>query len=165
MSRVPPTTMQREYDIESLVFRVRQLESILNGEIDFGYPDDGTGTQQLLNIRGAWAKTSITNVNQFGAGAGAPVTFTHNLNLPVQTTSRGDTLPNVRPFGWFFTHGDKTGVNAPPAASINVSSCTFHFKLGDAVTADAIQLRVHSGIVATAIAPLLVEIFFHPAVQ
>lgn len=156
--------MQQDYDVESLIYRVRVLESILNGEIDFGYPNDGTGVQQLLNVRGAWVSVSLTNANQLGTGAGAPVTFTHNLNLPVQTVATG-SLPNVRPFCVFFTHGDKTGANAAPAAVANQAHNSLHFRMGDTVTADAIQLRVHSGLVPTAVAPLLVEVFFHPAVQ
>ncbi len=164
MSRVPPTLLQKGYDLEALVYRVAQLEAILNSEIDFGYPDDGTGVQQILNVRGSWASASLTNANQLGAGAGAPVTFTHNLGLPVQTVATG-TLPNVRPVAWLFTHGDKTGANAAPAAVANPAHVSFHFRMGDVVTADSIQLRVHSGLVPLAAEPLRVEIFFHPAVQ
>jgi hypothetical protein len=59
MSLAPPTSLQQEYDVEALVFRVRQLEAIVNGELDFGYPDNGAGSQQLLNIRGAWVSPTI----------------------------------------------------------------------------------------------------------
>lgn len=165
MSRVPPTSMQQNYDVEALTYRVRQLEAIINGELDFGYPDDGDGVQQLLNIRGAWVSVTLTNSNQLGAGAGAPVTFTHSLNLPVQTNAAGDDLPNVTPVIVRVVYGDKTGVNAAPAAAANQAHTTLHFSMGDTVTADEIQLRVHSGLTVGATTPLNIDVFFHPAVQ
>lgn len=165
MSRIPPTSMQQSYDVEGLTFRVRQLEAIINGELDFGYPDDGTGAQQLLNLRGAWVTVTLTSSAELGTGASSPITFTHNLNLPVQQNAAGDDLPNVTWPIMRVVYGDKTGANAAPAPGANARHTSIHFNLGDSVTADAIQLRVHSGLTLGATTPLNIDVFFHPAVQ
>jgi hypothetical protein len=86
------------------------------------------------------------------------------LNLPVQTVATG-TLPNVTWPVVRFVHGDKTGANAAPAAAANPAHNDLYFRMGDTVTADAIQLRVHSGLTLGATTPLNIDIFFHPAVQ
>jgi len=164
VSKVPPTALQGGYTVEGLAYRVAVLEAIMNGELDFGYPDDGAGAQQLLNIRGAWVSVSLTNANQLGAGVGAPVTFTHNLNLPIQTIATGQ-LPNVSWPVVRFVHGDRTGANAAPAAAANQAHSSLYFRVGDTVTANAIQLRVHSGLTLGATTPLNINVFFHPAVQ
>lgn len=151
--------------LEEVRAHLSKLAQILNGELDFGYPDDGTGAQQVLNIRGGWASASITAAAQLGAGGSAPVTFTHNLDLPVVLNANSDPRPNVRPFSLFVSHGDATGTNAPPAATANPAHTSVHFRFGDSVTANAIELRVHSSLAPSATQPINIDIFFHPAVQ
>lgn len=160
-------TVVRE-GLDAAVSFAMRLASIINGGISIGYPDDGSSSATPLidNITGAWASASLTNANQLGSGAGAPVTFTHNLDLPlVAVAGRAYNCPNVRWPLVNFTHGDRTGTNAGPAATANQAHNSVHFLVGDTVSANAIALRVHSGLTPTATDPLLVEIFFTPAVR
>lgn len=151
--------------IEAALRELVLLGTIVNREIDTGYPDDGTGAQRIANIRGSWVTVAITDQNQFGAGAGAPVTFTHNLNLPVlPVPTQAYNLPNVTWELRRIVHGDRTGANAAPAAVVNAAHVDVHFRLGDAVAANSIQLRVHSGIIPSATEPLTLDLFFSPAV-
>lgn len=161
-----PTTIRD--GLEALVSFTMRLADVINGGVSFGYPDDGSAsaTQLIDNVYGSWASVSLTNVNQLGAGAGAPVVFTHNLDLPlVAVAGRAYNCANVRPAIVSFTHGDRTGANAGPAATANPAHNSVHFLLGDPVTASSIALRVHSDLTPTATEPLLVEIFFSPAVR
>lgn len=141
-----------------------QLQKQANQEIEFGYPDDGAGTAAVQNIVGAWSSKLITG------GLGGAFTFTHNLGTAAQKTlltvvpGRAYNYANVRWAIVNFTHGDRTGTQAGPAAAANAAHNSVHFLLGDAVTLDAIDLRVHSNLTVNANNPLLVEIFFIPVV-
>jgi len=151
--------------ILSLLKRYERLARILDNEVELGYPDDGAGTPRTSNVRLSWATASITNANQLGSGAGAPVTFTHNLGVPVTTVpTTGDDYPNVRWVAVCVQHGDRTGANAGPAATANAAHTSLHFLLGDTVTTNAIELRVHSDLTPSATEPITIDVAFAPAV-
>lgn len=163
--RISAITGRNSQAILSFLKRFEQLARIVDTEVGIGYPNDGTGTARRANIMGGWASASITNTNQLGSGAGAPVEFTHNMDLPtfaVPTTA--DTYPNVRVLSMTVTHGDRTGDNAAPSATANEAHTSVHFLLGDTVGANSIELRVHSGLTPSATEPINIDIFFTPAV-
>jgi hypothetical protein len=95
-----------------------------------------------------------------GAGALAPVVFTHGLNVPL--VNLGVNAPNVRWQHVYFHYGFK-GI-AAAAAAANPAHCSLHFNSGDLVTVDSIALRVHTNLVIGPLAPLIVEVFFVRAV-
>ena len=161
-----PVLAATQFRLEGILSQVRELSGIVDREIDIGVPDDGNGSTVVQNIRGAWAIATLTNSNELGSGAGSPVTFTHNLDLLVETVTGppATTLPNVRPLAWMFTHGSKSAPSNPTAAA-NQAHSSFYFRLGDTVAADSIEMRVHSGLTINATDPLLVEIFFTPALR
>lgn len=143
--------------------REQRMLRILNGELSPGAPEDEAGAAYSDNMRGKWARAVLTNVNQLGNGAGSPVTFSHNLNLPlVVVPGRAYNQRNVIPWVIAWVFGDRTGANAAPAATANPAHNTLHFRLGDTVAANSIQMRVHSGLPITATEPLTVDVFFIP---
>lgn len=143
---------------ESLRRQVAVNRHAINGGIEFGNPVD-----LQSNIDGRWVTVSITNANQLGTGAGAPVTVTHNMNIP-PTLIPGQAYygPNVRWVVKNVTFGDKTGANAAPAALANPLDLTdVLFNLGDTVTADAIDLRFYAdaGFAPSATQPLTFDLY------
>lgn len=145
--------------VQSLLQRYELLGGILDSEVGVGYPDDGTGKPRTANTQLHWVRVVITG------GLGGAFSFAHNWNIPPQPVpGRLFNFPNVRWGGVCFTHGDRTGTNGAPAAAANPAHCSVYFRLGDSVTANAIELRVHSNLTVSAAAPLVVEIPFSPAV-
>lgn len=154
MSRVPE---------QGATFRDQRMIRILNGELSPGVPQGDQGQIVTDNLLGNWARAVLTNANQLGAGAGAPVVFSHNLGVfPAPVPGRAYNHRNAIPWVVSWVHGDRTGANAAPAAAANGAHVSLHFRLGDAVTANSIALRVHSGLVPTAAEPLTIDIFFIP---
>lgn len=154
--------------------RLKRLVDVVSRELSAGMPDDGMGnltapTPVVDNMDGAWATALITDPAQLGAGASAPVTFTHGLDVPVQNAPGASThaLPNVRwPFV-MFTLGLKGANIGVLGAAANPSHNSVYCRLGDTITRDTIQLRVHSDLSAqiNIVNPLIVEIFFTRAVR
>lgn len=137
----------------------RDAGRILDNEVAFGMPDDGTGKRVLQNVKGSWATVD-------GITAAGVVTFTHRLNVPVLVVAgRAYNHPNVVPALVRITYGDKTGVNAAPAAPAGGLNTSVFFRYGDSVTVDAIELRVATGLALAAATPLNVDIFFIPVVK
>lgn len=142
--------------LASLVRQLNERLKQVDQELDPGNP--GVGTVELVrgNFAGQWVRAVVT--------AAGLVTFTHNLGLPVvPVPGRAYNHPNVT---WFtrFSFGDATGVNAAPAAPAATLHSSLQFRFGDAVTANAIELRVHTDLAIGATAPLNVDIRFFPAI-
>ena len=158
---------------ERIDARLKRLVDIVGNELTFGAPDDGsaaspnTPTSELDNLEGAWATAVITDPAQLGNGATAPITFTHGLNVPVQAAPAvgGYNLPNVRWPIVMFSHGAKGANIGPAPLSANPTHSSIYHRLGDAVTADTIQMRVHTGLTVNVAVGLWVEIFFTRAVR
>lgn len=163
--RIQELTRRSSRAILSLLARYERLARILDSEVGFGYPDNGSGSPRRANIIGAWATVVLTSTNDLGTGSNSPLTFTHSMGLPVNTVpTTGDSYPNVRIAGMTVVRGDRTGANAAPSATANPDHVSVHFLLGDTVTADAIELRVHSDITPSSTHPLTIDLFLTPAV-
>lgn len=148
---------------------VTELIQIVTSELGFGDPLDPSSDASTVkagqgssgtdhngtpdNILGAWAEAEFTSV-----GVGNPVTFSHNLGLPVQSADS----PNVR---WLFTNIRHSGAGAPAAAD------TITLMYDDAVcttAADTIQLVCHAATGGRTIDgsnPVKVSVFFVPVLQ
>jgi hypothetical protein len=154
----------------SLVQYLADVQRVLDSEVEFGHPTtpydeadatvgvemagDMTATRPhngtLQNIRGSWVEVEI-------AAAGAAVTFTHNLGLPVV----GADEPNVR---WLFTNFRHSGVGATGVSTLTLdyddTLCT--------VAADNIQLVLRSPAgrtIAAGANAVKASVFFVPAVR
>lgn len=153
--------------VKSANRRARLIGDILNKEVSAGYPEDETGVPVSQNIRGGWARAVLTNANQLANGAGAPVVFTHNLNLPlVLVTGRAYNHFNVYPVVVRAIYGDRSGTNAAPAAPAAAAGPTsLLLLLGDAVTANTVAVRVYSGLTIGATTPLTLDVFWAPCLK
>lgn len=141
-----------------LVRRVNQRLVQVDQELDIGNPGLDAVEAVRGNLAGAWVSLSIT------AGAGTTVVFTHNLNLPVvAVVGRAYNQCNVT---WLarFIFGDRTGVVGAPAAGAATAHSSLYFRLGDSVTANAIELRVQTDLAIGAAAPLNIDARFFPAI-
>ena len=149
---------------------IDRLTDVLNRGITFGNPhntaDLATPEPIRDNVDGQWVTVSITNTNQLGAGAGAPVRFTHGLNHPVNVGGgvANPSLPNVLWLGMRVSHGLKNAPGANPAAVANAIHTSVHFRNGDPVDVNYIDLRVHSGLTPSATEPIVISLFFTRAV-
>lgn len=132
--------------------RLQQIDT----ELDIGNPGFGSIPQVKGNLAGDWASAVLTS--------GSLATFTHNLNLPVvPVPGQAYNQCNVT---WLYRviYGDRTGANAAPAAPAANVHATLFFRLGDAVTANSIELRVATGLTLSATTPLHIDCRFFPAV-
>jgi hypothetical protein len=145
---------------------IGDLQDSLDGGISFGHPQDpdsdtsttlaGAGGASaghngtLENINGSWVELALDTA----PAAGAPVTFTHNLNLEVPVSGS----PNVR---WLLFGASHDGTGTPASANV-----FFYFEEGDSVTANSIELTYGvAGLTVADASPLTVTLFFIPAVR
>lgn len=157
MSRVPRVIVDPTQP-QSIVEHLGRVQRVLDGEVEFGNPQDPTDPQSttrangvahngtVLNVRGSWFEAAVTALN-------TNVTCTHNLGLPIVSASS----PNVRwlVFGW---QHDGTGAGAGSSVSA--------VYVGGAVTTNSIVLRFFAaGRTVDVIHPLTVSLFFVPAVR
>ena len=141
----------------------------INGHLEFGYPDAAITNGQLVNMRGSWVTITLATVNDLGTGSNSAVAglCTHNLDVQTHTVvgaTNTETQLNVRWMVWGWTYGDFTGaVNPQVAATANATHVSCHYRVGDAITTNAIDMRFHSDITPVAATPLKVDLFFIPA--
>jgi hypothetical protein len=162
LSKVPPILVDPEKP-ESIVKAVTEVTRVVDGEIEFGNPqnpyDDqsttlaGAGTPtthngSVQNIKGQWVEVEVS-------AADTATTCTHNLNQTVAVAGE----PNVRWIVFGFEHDGNTADAA--------STLSANFETGDTITADAIELRFYVGgtRVVDGDHKLKVTLFFIPAVQ
>jgi hypothetical protein len=152
---------------ESIIKGVTDVSRVVDGEIEFGHPqnpyDDqdttlaGAGTPtthngSVQNIKGSWVEITLGTGDLAGTGA---VTCTHNLNIPVINTE-----PNVRwiVMGW--------KVETDIVVADDTSLSVFYDETDAAsITADAMPLRFGSNLTVTDANPVDVCLFFIPAVR
>jgi len=140
-----------------LILKLNSVIRQVDNELDIGYPGFGALPLVKGNLAGQWVSASVT-------AGGTAVTFTHNLGLPVEVVAgRAYNQCNVT---WLarFIFGDRTGANAAPAAGAATAHSSLYFRLGDAVTANSIELRVQTDLAVGATAPLYVDVRFFPAI-
>ena len=148
-------------DPQSVVDHLYRVQRVVDGDVEFGHPQDPADPQSttladgathngtLLNIRGSWVEVEV-------AALDTAVTFTHNLAQPIVSAS----VPNVRWLHFLYEH-DGTGVTDGTA----VVSC--NYETGDTVGENAIALRFYAagGRTVDGDHPLRATLFFVGAVR
>lgn len=156
MSRIPRAIVNPS-DPESVVQHLYRVQRVVDGELEFGCPQDPNDPQStaladgaahnglLLNVKGAWVELEVETLN-------ANTTCTHNLNVQAPTG-----LVNVRwlVFGW---QHDNTGAGAGSTVSV--------LYVDGNVGENSIALRFYAAArTVSADHPLKVTLFFTPAVR
>ena len=154
--------LQRTLDLrfEVVMRAMLELRRLVNGKLGLGFPDEALTNGQPDNLHVSWVRVVLDGAGDLGVAT----TITHNLNLPATVVATGNR-PNVCWFPARWLYGDLTGANAAPAAPGANPGLTVLFKMGDTVTANAIQLRFYSNLVPTATEPISFDLLITPAVQ
>jgi hypothetical protein len=154
--------LQRTLDLrfEVVMRALLEVRRLVNGKLALGFPDEALLNGQPDNLHVSWVRVVLDGAGDLGVAT----TVTHNLNLPVTVVATGNR-PNVcwMPARWLY--GDLTGANPAPLAPPANPGLTVLFRMGDTVTANAIDLRFYSALVPIATEPITVDLLMTPAVQ
>lgn len=147
---------------KSIDQRFRSVVEVVNGNIEFGNPQDPTDPTSttlagsaagahpgtVSNILGSWVELDIDGTPALNAA----VVCTHNLGVPLDPSLE----PNVR---WLLFGWRHNGTGAGTGSPVSVG-----FTTGDPITEDAISLRVFAATRTVDVTnPLRLTLFFVPA--
>jgi len=150
---------------ESLVEHLKQLQRVVDGNVEFGSPQDPTDPASttladgaahngtIVNMLGSWVSLDVIALDTL-------VACPHNLAVPI-TVVGATNQPNVQWLVFGFRH-DGTGATGASTFSCN-------YETGDAasISEDSFPLRFYSssGRTVDGDHPLRVNLYFTPAVR
>ncbi len=141
---------------QSLIREIQKNRDQINGFISTGAP--GSTDAEIQNIEGVWVTVTAT--------AEGVQTFTHNMDLPVEThvgSNHTVTRPNVRWTNVCFSHGDRDGGDSQTGAPGDTDNYSLVFRHGDTVAANSIPLYFGCDKVVDATNEVTIDVFFIPA--
>ena len=155
-----PPRLADPSDPDSIAQWAREITELLSGQVSIGEPvafDYLTGGVDALRPNGTTGNIHGSFVYMPVIQADVAVTYTHNLNIP---NKGGAGPPPDLNVGWIpvrIIHNGNT-VNAASTISVN-------YEIGDAVTANSIQLRWYIGGTRVIAKPhdLYTYLWFFPA--
>lgn len=166
MSRIPRVIVDPK-DPLSIVEHLGRVQRVVDGQLEFGSPQDprdpnsatlaagaaGGHNGTVLNMAGAWVEADVT-------AADTRFDCAHNLGLPV-TVVTAVNQPNVRWLFACFQHNG-TGVNATSTLSVNYDS-----RDAGSITQNSFPLRLYVGGGRTVSGPnpVRVSLFFTAAIR
>jgi hypothetical protein len=127
--------IQNPEDPDSIAEWSRTVADLLNGQLSIGEPVSEDATLKPNGVKGHLLGSFVNVV--IGTGdLDAAFTCTHNLNIPQKGTGTAPTELNVC---WTIVRAEHSGNGAGVTSTI---SC--NYETGDAVTANAIDLRFYA---------------------
>ena len=142
-------------DPESVAEWSRSVADLLNGQLSIGEPISHDTVMHPNGVKGHMLGSFVTVVIGTGDLA-ANITCTHNLNVP-------NKLAGGLNVGWLPVRWEHDGTGV--AGVVETISC--NYRTGDAVTANAIDLRFYAAAARTVAdaTPLTATLWFFPTTR
>ena len=153
---------------ESFVEHLKQLQRVVDGNVEFGSPQDpsdpastvlANGTTHngtIVNMLGSWVERDVV-----ASELGTLILFRHNLSIPYITVG-GARQPNVRWLLFGFQHS-----GAGPTGAGSTISCNYDTRDEASIDEDNFPLRFYAAARTVGADPddLRVTLFFVPVVR